>query len=105
MSHGVFTGLGGYSTAPYKGLNASFSTGDSLENVIRNRLLVLQSLDLQAYPCATLWQVHGAGVTTLDPDKDPWDDWHSDWPHRSYLVDEQELTWTIKPRRKADALI
>jgi len=105
ITHGVFTRLGGYSTTPYKGLNASFSTGDSIENVLRNRLLVLQSLDLQAYPCATLWQVHGAGVAMLDTDKEAWDDWRSDWPHRSYQLGEQELTWTIKPRRKADALI
>jgi YfiH family protein len=105
ITHGVFTRLGGYSTTPYKGLNASFSTGDSLENVTRNRLLVLQSLDLQAYPCATLWQVHGAAVAMLDTDKNIWDDWRTDWPHRSYCVEDQELIWTIKPRRKADGLI
>lgn len=105
ITHGVFTRLGGYSTTPYKGLNASFSTGDSLENVLHNRLLVLQSLGLQAYPCATLWQVHGADVATLDPGETTWDDWRSDWPHRSYQLEGQELVWTIKPRRKADALI
>ena len=105
LTHGIFTRLGGYSITPYTGLNASFSTGDSLENVIRNRLRVLQSLDIQAYPCATLWQVHGAAVATLDTDKDTWDDWRTDWPHHSYFMDEQELMWTIKPRRKADAFI
>ena len=105
ITHGVFTRLGGYSTTPYKGLNASFSTGDSVENVTRNRLLVLQSLDLQAYPCATLWQVHGAEVATLDTEENIWDDWRADWPHRSYFLEDQELIWTIKARRKADALI
>ena len=105
ITHGVFTRLGGYSITPYMGLNASFSTGDSLENVTRNRLLVLQSLDLQAYPCATLWQVHGADVAKLDTEQNIWDDWRTDWPHRSYYPEGQELIWTIKPRRKADALI
>ena len=105
IRHGVFTRLGGYSTTPYKGLNASYSTGDTIENVVRNRLLVLQTIDIEEYPCATVWQVHGADVATLDTEKEVWDDWRSDWPHRSYVVDEQELVWTIKPRRKADALI
>jgi len=105
LTHGIFTRLGGFSTTPYSGLNASFSTGDSLENVIRNRLLVLQSLDLQNYPCATLWQIHGSGTAMLDTEKETWDDWRTDWPHRSYWLQDQELIWTIKPRRKADALI
>jgi len=103
ITHGIFTRLGGYSQTPYWGLNASFSSGDSFENVIRNRLLALQTLHLQTYPCATLWQVHGADVATLGTDT--WDDWRSDWPHRSYYVEQQELVWTAKPRRKADALI
>ncbi len=103
--HGVFTRLGGYSQVPYRGLNASYSTGDSLDNVLRNRLLVLQALDIATYPCATLWQVHGAGVAILDTDNEVWDDWRSDWSHRSYLLDGQELIWTLKPRRKADAII
>ena len=72
----------------YEGLNASYSTGDTFENVVRNRLLVLQSLGLEAYPCATLWQVHGAGVATLDVEREVWDDWRTDWAHRSYLLDE-----------------
>jgi len=105
LRHGVFTRWGGYSRTPYEGLNASFSTGDTLENVVRNRLLVLQSLGIEAYPCATLWQVHGAEVATLDTESVVWDDWRDDWPHRSYWVGEQELVWTIKARRKADALI
>jgi YfiH family protein len=105
LRHGVFTRLGGYSKTPYEGLNASFSTGDTFENVVRNRLLVLQTLGIEAYPCGTLWQVHGAEVATIDTEREVWDDWRYDWPHRSYFLKEQELVWTIKPRRKADALI
>lgn len=105
ITHGVFTRYGGYSTTPYTGLNASFSTGDSFEHVVRNRFLVLRSLGIERYPCATLWQVHGADVAVLDTESAIWDDWRTDWPHRSYQLDEQELIWTIKPRRKADAVI
>ena len=105
ITHGIFTRHGGYSTTPYSGLNVSFSTGDSQENVVGNRLLALEALDMQAYPCATLWQIHSAEVATLDTEQTPWDDWRYDWPHRSYSLDGRELVWTIKPRRKADAIL
>ncbi len=101
--HGSFTRLGGYSKTPYWGLNVSFSSGDDFENVIRNRLQALQVLHIENYPCATLWLIHGAEVATLNGDE--WDDWRFDWPHRSYFVDSQELIWTVKPRRRADAII
>ena len=104
LTHGVFTRLGGYSQAPYHSLNAALSGGDSFDNVVRNRLLTLQTMHLHTYPCATLWQVHGADVATLGTEK-IWDDWRSDWPYRSYFVEQQEIIWTFKPRRKADALI
>ena len=103
LIHASFTRLGGYSTTPYRGLNVSYSIGDDFENVLRNRLLALKALQIQAYPCATLWMVHGAEVATLDMEQ--WDDWRTDWPHRSYQIDQHELIWTTKPRRKADALI
>jgi len=103
LIHASFTRLGGYSKTPYRGLNVSYSIGDDFENVLRNRLLALRALQIQAYPCATLWMVHGAEVATLG--KEPWDDWRTDWPHYSYQIDQHKLIWTTKPRRKADALI
>jgi len=104
ITHGVFTRQGGYSQTPYAGLNVSWSSGDSIENVMRNRLLILQTMGLQSSPCATLWQVHGVDVAVLDR-PDQWDDWRMDWPHRSYTLEDQELMWTLKPRRKADIII
>jgi len=103
LIHASFTRLGGYSKTPYRGLNVSYSSGDDFDNVLRNRLLALKALQIQAYPCATLWMVHGAEVATLD--RGQWDDWRTDWPHYSYQIDQHELIWTTKPRRKADALI
>ena len=103
LIHGIFTRRGGYSKTPYWGLNVSFSSGDNFENVIRNRFQALQALHIQNYLCATLWLVHGAEVVTLCTEG--WDDWRFDWPHRSYCVDTQELIWTVKPRRKADAIM
>jgi polyphenol oxidase len=103
LIHASFTRLGGYSKTPYQGLNVSYSNGDDFDNVIRNRLLALRALQIQTYPCATLWMVHGADVATLSVES--WDDWRTDWPHRSYHIDQHELIWTTKPRRKADALI
>jgi YfiH family protein len=105
LIHGSFTRLGGYSKTPYWGLNVSYSIGDDFGNVIRNRLLALQALHIETYHCATLWMVHGAEVATLGTDTATWDDWRTDWAHRSYQIDQHELIWTTKPRRKADAII
>ncbi|HEY6286542.1 MAG TPA: peptidoglycan editing factor PgeF [Ktedonobacteraceae bacterium] len=103
LIHASFTRIGGYSKTPYWGLNVSNGCGDDFDNVIRNRFLALTALQIQTYPCATVWMVHGAEVAMLGVDT--WDDWRTDWPHRSYHVDQHELIWTTKPRRKADALI
>jgi len=98
LIHGIFTRDGGYSDAPYKGLNTSGALrgGDNLDNVVRNRQLALHSLALDDYPCVTLWNVHGADV--LIPDIH---NWRTDWAHRSYY----EQTWASQEIHKGDALI
>ena len=102
LAHGAFTRLGGYSTASTRGLNASFHD-ENPDHVLLNRLRALQALNVEQYRCATVWQIHSADIATLEPET--WDDWRTDWAHRSYMVDGQELIWTAKPRRKADAII
>lgn len=102
ITHASFTRLGGYSKTPYWGLNVSFSSGDDFENVLRNRLLTLQTLQLETYPCATLWLVHGADVAILGDD-DTWE-WRYDQPQRVNHTQLQQLG-TAKPRWKADAII
>lgn len=105
IAHGVFTRAGGYSEGYYEGLNVAYSSGDEAEHVMRNRFEVLKSLGLETYPCATLWLTHGADVVNLDDNVETWEDWRADWPYRSQWMDGQEMVWTVKARRKADALI
>jgi YfiH family protein len=101
LIHGIFTRAGGYSEAPYRGLNTSTSLkiagADSVDNVVRNRQLVLQTLAIEDYPCITLWQIHSAGVAIFDPR----DEWRTDWAYHSYY----ERTWTPASIRKGDALV
>jgi polyphenol oxidase len=100
LAHGIFTRQGGCSQAPYASLNTStppFKQGDSIDNVIRNRVLALQALDLAHQPCVTLWQVHGADIAIYDAD----DAWRTDWAYHSYY----ERAWTPEMIHKADALI
>ena len=99
LTHGVFTRDGGYSEAPYKGLNTSGALrgGDNLDNVVRNRQLALSSLELGGYPCVTLWNVHGADVLVPAIHGN----WRTDWAYRSYY----EQTWTAQEIHKGDALI
>ncbi len=103
LVHGSFTRLGGRSGPPFQSLNVSVGVGDDHDNVIHNRLQALRSLDLDGYHCATAWMVHSADVLALDGEE--WDDWRTDWSHRSYTVDGRELVWTMRPRRKADAVL
>jgi YfiH family protein len=84
-------------------LNVSVGTGDKVERVLSNRLLALRGLGLEGYRCATAWMIHSADVLTLDGDER--EDLRDDWPHCSYLVDGQEMSWTTRPRQKADAVV
>jgi YfiH family protein len=61
--HAVFTRRGGFSSAPYDGLNLSISTGDDLTTVRRNRQVVSDALGL---PLVSAFPTHGATVAVLD---------------------------------------
>jgi polyphenol oxidase len=100
LIHGVFTRRGGHSEDPYKSLNTSAPPrggGDTFPNVVRNRQLALQALQLSDLPNVTLWQVHGADVVTLDRH----DEWRTDWANLSYY----ERPWNPATIRQGDALI
>ncbi len=99
LTHAIFTRQGGYSTAPYESLNTlgSLKGGDDLDNVVRNRQLILSTLNLSDTPCATLWNVHGADVAVFDRQEI----WRTDWAQRSYYAQ----TWTAEEIHKADAIL
>ena len=63
VTHAVFTRRGGYSSAPYDGLNLSISTGDDLSTVHRNRQVVSNAI---ALPLISAFPAHGATVAILD---------------------------------------
>ncbi len=100
LIHGVFTRLGGYSPAPYQGLNMATpapQSVDTIENVVQNRQLALSALGLPDAPALTIWQVHGADVA-LYRSSDPW---RTDWSRLSYY----QHPWTPLEKRKGDAII
>lgn len=97
--HGIFTRQGGYSLPPYRGLNTlgSLRGGDDLDTVVQNRKLAMHSLELDDYPCVTLWNVHGAEVHVPDIAHN----WRGDWANRSYY----DRKWTPEEIHKGDALM
>ncbi|WP_376793560.1 peptidoglycan editing factor PgeF [Thermogemmatispora sp.] len=103
LVHAIFTRHGGCSQPPCAGLNVSAKEDSSPEAVATNRLLALQALGLESWPCATVWQIHSAEVALLEGDR--WEDWLADWPYRALQVAGRELVWTPRPRRKADAIL
>lgn len=65
-THGFSTRHGGVSKAPYDSLNFG-SSGDSLENILQNRQLALESLGIANNELCTLNQVHGDKVCFAQP--------------------------------------
>jgi YfiH family protein len=63
ITHAVFTRRGGYSVAPFDGLNLSASTGDDLATVRRNRQVVRQVVGL---PLVSAFPTHGVEMAILD---------------------------------------
>ena len=103
LIHGVFTRtrIGGYSEAPYQGLNTFISQEgrerDSIANVVRNRILALQALGLAEAPAVTLRAEHCADVLVFNPE----DEWYTDWASHAY----EERVWSPSADHKGDALI
>lgn len=100
LIHGIFTRQGGYSLEPYRGLNTSTSLkgGDSIEHVISNRQMTLQTLNIAHYDSVTLWQIHSADVITVDTHNA---EWRTDWAYASYYYQK----WAPASIHKGDALI
>lgn len=69
IRHGFFGRRGGVSTGDFQGLNVSWSVGDDVGIVDRNRDIVRKAIG--AGPLAILRQVHSARVETLTAPPEP----------------------------------
>lgn len=91
VTHAVFSRLGGYSEAPYQGMNLVTSTGDEPGRVERNRRLASATLGL---PLAGARVMHGAEALVITRDDLP------------SLADDESSAWIDWLRaHPADALV
>jgi polyphenol oxidase len=60
--HGIFLRNGGCSPEPWKSLNLSTTVGDSKDNVIENRIRIMNALNLPKDSFFDVWQVHSTKV-------------------------------------------
>lgn len=65
VEHGFTTRPGGVSGGPYNGLNTAFHVGDAPENVLRNRALACQALNINPRDLVSGSQVHGGLVEVV----------------------------------------
>jgi polyphenol oxidase len=63
IRHGIFSRKNGYSKAPYKSLNTSYSTGDDSRNVKLNRSIISKCFDGNELVFAR--QVHGEKIVVF----------------------------------------
>ena len=66
IAHGIFQRHGGCSPQPWSSLNLSTTVGDSRENVIQNRITILNSLDFPEDDFFDVWQIHSSVVVITD---------------------------------------
>lgn len=62
ITHGVFTRLGGVSSAPYASLNVGRAVGDDLACVEANHSVIYNALGIRSEKVVTAHQVHGAQI-------------------------------------------
>ena len=70
--HGFSSRVGGFSKAPYQGLNMGLTSGDSITDVQQNRIAFAHALGIQPHQVVAGFQVHGtkiAGVHAEDGGK------------------------------------
>jgi len=65
LFHGIFTRLGGASSAPWATLNVGHTVGDDDEIVEENHLRICRTLNIARQDIATGHQVHGTRVARL----------------------------------------
>lgn len=66
IKQGVFTRHGGVSPHPWKSLNLGGTVGDDIKNIIENRRLLFDSINLRVDSLFDVWQVHSDIVITVE---------------------------------------
>jgi YfiH family protein len=62
IGHFVTARAGGHSVSPWNSLNLSFGVGDDDNSVLKNRLILSETLGIPLNSVTTVKQVHGSGV-------------------------------------------
>jgi polyphenol oxidase len=62
VCHAIFTRQGGVSPVPYHSLNIGGNMGDSDENIIENKKIIFNTLNIPFDSQYDVWQVHGCHV-------------------------------------------
>lgn len=65
---GITTRVGGFSTPPFTSFNLATHTGDSIKNVEKNRLLLMNYLDSKEATYCSATQVHKDNIIIIDKD-------------------------------------
>jgi hypothetical protein len=65
IRHAFFTRLGGVSGGLFQSLNCGFGSGDSAENVAKNRAIAMQSISVSPEQLVTCRQIHSTTVVTV----------------------------------------
>ena len=69
IKHGISTRIGGVSTGEYNSLNIGISVGDNCDNVISNRRMLCEALDIDAECLTVCNQVHGDRIIEISKEK------------------------------------
>jgi YfiH family protein len=71
VTHAIFTRQGGVSPKPWDSLNLGGTGGDDPARVVKNRLLIFQTIDRNPETIYDVWQVHSAEVARADAPRKP----------------------------------
>ena len=100
VTHAVSTRLGGYSEAPFNGLNLGLHVGDSEENVLANRKKFIATLGFELEDIVTPNQVHGDKIFRVTLFKNYQYHAYAD----EYCDEHERNDRLISPSRRADIL-
>jgi polyphenol oxidase len=71
IKHAIFTRFGGISNAPFDSLNIGGNLGDLDENIIENKKLIFNVLDIPFETQFDVWQVHGVNIVIPEKPREP----------------------------------